>query len=510
VYGVDSAELATGAAILGIVHAPGYPLYLLTAHFFTLLPIGDVGFRVNLFSAVSLALTVPFLYSLLYRLVGERWIAVSAALTFVWSYYVWGSGTLAEIYAPQLLTLAMLGWSLVRMYQDYLAKGYTTARDALLIGALFGIAVAMAPPSILVAPGLVLAFLLMRVPWRISSWASCLSALIVVSTLLYFPLRGAAYPEFNKIGFYDAQGIFHNFDFHTVDGVLKAVSGEQFRHLFFAHGYVPNFNQLTVTFSWLWRNYLGIGVILGLIGSVYLLRRRPGLLTVWLGLTLPYTYFYLCYGAIDRETMFGPTYLAWTVLLAFGLQRLFRFLIHPLRLCLLVGLPLIAFISNFSAVDLSDDTSVRTHAEAVLQSLPPNAVVVGYWADVTPLQYLQFVEQKRPDVKIYDLFLFRPSAFQAFVDTLSSIGQTPLVLINSAIMSLPDTSPSTITIVPILTSSTADEETPPANNSYESGGRLSFVMWYNVEGVKGCPTKRPLPSSCDVSLSNPLTIDDVS
>src|SRR5205085_4646944 len=50
VYELDSAELATGAATLGIVHPPGYPLYTLVAHLFTLLPLRDVAFRVNLLS----------------------------------------------------------------------------------------------------------------------------------------------------------------------------------------------------------------------------------------------------------------------------------------------------------------------------------------------------------------------------------------------------------------------------------------------------------------------------
>ena len=52
VYGFDSAELSTGAYTLGIVHPPGYPLYLLIAHLFVQLPIGDVAYRVNLMSAV--------------------------------------------------------------------------------------------------------------------------------------------------------------------------------------------------------------------------------------------------------------------------------------------------------------------------------------------------------------------------------------------------------------------------------------------------------------------------
>src|SRR5438105_3531321 len=75
-YTLDSAELATGVATLGIVHAPGYPLYLVIAHLFTLLPIGDIAFRVNLFSALCLALTAPAVYGLIVELLGDRIIAL--------------------------------------------------------------------------------------------------------------------------------------------------------------------------------------------------------------------------------------------------------------------------------------------------------------------------------------------------------------------------------------------------------------------------------------------------
>ena len=53
VYGLDSAELTTGAYVLGIVHAPGSPLFLLLGHVFSWLPFGDVGYRLNLLSACA-------------------------------------------------------------------------------------------------------------------------------------------------------------------------------------------------------------------------------------------------------------------------------------------------------------------------------------------------------------------------------------------------------------------------------------------------------------------------
>ena len=47
----DSAEFQTLAYTLGMTHPTGYPIYVLLAHVFTLLPFGDMAWRVNLFSA---------------------------------------------------------------------------------------------------------------------------------------------------------------------------------------------------------------------------------------------------------------------------------------------------------------------------------------------------------------------------------------------------------------------------------------------------------------------------
>src|SRR5258708_11311641 len=85
VYSYDSGEYAIGAARLGIIHAPGYALYLLIAHVFTLLPVGDVGFRVNLLSAVGLALSAPIIFAAIAELGGDRWVALASPLSPDWA-----------------------------------------------------------------------------------------------------------------------------------------------------------------------------------------------------------------------------------------------------------------------------------------------------------------------------------------------------------------------------------------------------------------------------------------
>ncbi|MBI2763214.1 MAG: DUF2723 domain-containing protein, partial [Chloroflexi bacterium] len=63
----DSGDLITAASTLGIAHPPGYPLFAMIGHLFTLLPFGSPAYRVNLMSAVLDAAAVGLVAALIYR-----------------------------------------------------------------------------------------------------------------------------------------------------------------------------------------------------------------------------------------------------------------------------------------------------------------------------------------------------------------------------------------------------------------------------------------------------------
>ncbi|MEK9150291.1 MAG: DUF2723 domain-containing protein [Candidatus Desantisbacteria bacterium] len=59
----DSGELITVAYTLGIAHPPGYPLYTLLGKVFcTLIPIGNIAYRMNMESALFASLAVMLVY----------------------------------------------------------------------------------------------------------------------------------------------------------------------------------------------------------------------------------------------------------------------------------------------------------------------------------------------------------------------------------------------------------------------------------------------------------------
>ncbi len=98
VYLGDSGELSAAAFCLGVPHGSGYPLYVLLGKGFCLIPFGNVGFRMNLMSAVFGVMTVGVVYSLIWRMSGSKvgaWVG-GGVLAFIPVF--WWQTVAAEVY----------------------------------------------------------------------------------------------------------------------------------------------------------------------------------------------------------------------------------------------------------------------------------------------------------------------------------------------------------------------------------------------------------------------------
>src|SRR6185295_11010858 len=93
-------------------HPPGYPLFTLIGHLFSLLPFGSVAYRVHLASALFGALSGAALWLCVRALVGARLPAYLAALALGLSPVFWSQSIVAEVYTLNtffLLVLVYLG-----------------------------------------------------------------------------------------------------------------------------------------------------------------------------------------------------------------------------------------------------------------------------------------------------------------------------------------------------------------------------------------------------------------
>jgi hypothetical protein len=72
-----------------ILQPPGYPIYSLLAKVFTLIPIGDIAYKINLFSAFFGAFTILILFFTVYLLLKDDIISLASSLTLAFIYPFW-------------------------------------------------------------------------------------------------------------------------------------------------------------------------------------------------------------------------------------------------------------------------------------------------------------------------------------------------------------------------------------------------------------------------------------
>lgn len=412
VYGVDSADLTTAAYLLGIAHPPGAPAYLLLAHAFTWLPIGDVGYRVNLLSCVAGALTGFFVYRIVLRLSGDAWLGAATAWLIATSYYVWTASVAAELYAPQGCVVA----ALIALALRWRAAPSTPLFCLLCLLAGLGLGVHLS--LVLMLPGL--AVVALAPPLAVRRGAGllvggALCGVLGAAVYLYLPLRYLSDLPLNPARDY------WQVDLASWSGLWWMVSGAGFRsHLMGVA--VPSLPAEVAAFAYrVWSNFLGLPALLGLVGLAVELRRRPWVHVGLLLMLLGHVAFYLTYAARDKEVMFLPAFLLWGIWIGLGARATAGWIARSLLgtadvpwlgAAALTCIVALLVLVNYRFANVSEDRSARQRGAAILDALAPQAVFVGAWSDLRLVEYLQHVEGQRRDIAPVDAF-FSPTAERA-------------------------------------------------------------------------------------------------
>lgn len=113
----DSAEFQTLSYTLGVTHPTGYATQIIFGKLFTLIPIHNIAWRVNLMSAFFGALAVGCTFLIVRSLGGSRVPAISAALLLAFTEGFWWRALVAESYAPAAGMLALV-WLLFLTWRN--------------------------------------------------------------------------------------------------------------------------------------------------------------------------------------------------------------------------------------------------------------------------------------------------------------------------------------------------------------------------------------------------------
>jgi hypothetical protein len=425
IYGLDSAELTTAAYTGGLMRSTGYPLYLVVGYFWSRLPFGDAGYRMNLFSAVMGALTIALAYRILRRLRVGHWAALGALGLLASAPFFWGLSLVAEVYTLHTALMAGLILALLRWGEA------PSPHRLAVVGLLGGLSMSHHMATVLLVPGC-LWFVLTAAPRQIFSWrslsAAAMGALGGLSFYIYLPVRFSAHPVFNYAGTYDAGLNFHPVNLQTLAGMLWLLSGQAFENQMLVYHGAQLWQEIVHFASQLGQAFFLVGVGPGLLGLVLLFRRNWRVAGMLALMFLCNSAFYVDYRVIDKDTMFLPAYLIWGLWVGVGLAGLLTWLKRSSQTndiafassnwmqIAIFGVVLIAVTWNWHLVDLSHDWSARQRAETILRNAQPNAIVFGWWDTVPVIQYLQLVEGQRPDVQAINRFLIAPADLNQYVE----------------------------------------------------------------------------------------------
>jgi hypothetical protein len=419
----DYAEFQFCAAILGVPHPTGYPLYILLGKLFTMIPVGDVAYRVNLSSAVYMAGAIGMLYAVgvrLLRLLGWGrvwWVAGVGAALFAVSPTPWSMSLVARSYALNALLVGCVLFSLIEWRNTRRAPWFYAS---LLF---IGLSIVHHGTTYLLLPAYALYLLLVEVErqkkhedtHRVRRWAigvlSFVLGLSPILFLVYSFLGGSPYYWGNPSSWKDFFNLLTGGPFQSQVLGYGTDIGTQIGRIAFGVGELSN-------------QFTPAGIALGMLGLGLLWRYRraeAGLFTLMMVGNFAFAMNYSLVGYL----YFIPTYLLWGVFMSVGAGWLACLLVRravdgrqwmvdgTVRLpstvyrlpsiggAVLVVVLAVAVILRYPAVDQSGQTEVRDQALALLNTAPQGATLYLDWEALSVVRFYRYVYGMRRDLTLH-------------------------------------------------------------------------------------------------------------
>jgi len=397
VYLGDSGELIAAAFSLGIPHGSGYPLYTLVGKLFCLIPLGNIGFRLNLMSGFFAVMTVWLVYSFIYRITDSKVGAFAGGLVLAFLPVLWSQTVCAEVYTLHTFFVALLirllwWWDETREFSHLILLVFITG-----IGFGNHLQTVMLAPAVLfiVLSGDRKALLSVRHFLALAFFFG-LALLIYV----YLPIRTGA------------GAAIHWGDPDTLDRFLAHVTGRSHRY-----GYVLNKTPLeylvrtkeTLWFVW---SQLGVILLLAVWGWLKLVSVRW---RVFFVLIIIFDFFYTIFlNIISLEiTAFSlPTCIVLAILAGIGIAHIIK-AIKGLQdigtgtkkaiktACCVI--PFMFLFSNYGLCDQSRNYTAYEHAVNIFRTVGNgNILFLDGDNNFFPVIYGRIAERMRKDVILFD------------------------------------------------------------------------------------------------------------
>lgn len=430
----DSGELIAAAYTLGVPHQPGYPLFTLLGRVFSMIPLENVAFRLNLMSAFLSSLGAMFLAWAALLLIEEtspgnrqssilkHAAALSAGLLLAAAYENWEQSIITEVYGLNTLFTALI----LLLAIAWRRQAGSPGRDKylLLVCYLLGLTFSNHTTSLMLLPILIIFVILedRRFLFNLKRLLAGAGFLILgLLPYLYLPLASARNPKMD----WGNPENWTNF--------LRSVT----RHQYGLGGgrTLAKFSaQFGVYVDLLLEQWFPLLLIFALVGLFALFEYRriyAYFLLVFFLFAAPLTTYLTDFEvnvsdpfvAAENKALVSvfyiPSYICLALLMGVGLFFAAAFLSNLLRKKRVVEYTLAAVIAlsplalaypNYQKLDMSRYYFAEDYAENLFRVTEKNALVIVNWDPFYfPLNYYQFVEGRRPDLMVLDQELLRRS-----------------------------------------------------------------------------------------------------
>ncbi|MEK7274885.1 MAG: DUF2723 domain-containing protein, partial [Candidatus Desantisbacteria bacterium] len=377
----DCGDMVPAVMKLGVCHPPGYPFFcLLGKLFISLVPIGNIAYRMNFLSSLFASTTVMLVYFIVVKIgqsiiSGSRisyiisGIVAAAMLTFAATF--WEQAVIAEKYSLNVLFATLLLVILIKWQNDTRIKSPLPY----VFAATLGLAFTHHLQTIYIVPASI--YFILIILWnkglgqRQSSplrliFAMLLCFIIPLLLYLYLPLRAMSHPPLN---WGDPQTLPRFMDYITIQAYKHFIISSPATWLQNAWTHITTFfpNQFTWWIVWL-----------SLVGLVFLIKYRRTISLLLCIVVLTNIAAAVRYGISNIQDYYLTSFMIFAIFIGCGILWIMKFIINrnlPSAIAIIfLALPIIPFHAHYSQCQHRNYYFPTDIARNLLTSLEPNSV----------------------------------------------------------------------------------------------------------------------------------------
>ena len=402
VYSGDCGETITASYTLGIQHPPGYPLFSLLGKIFTFIPLGDVSYRIYLFTITISLLCFIAIYIffkkllLILNLPDSNLFSFFPSFLFISGFTILQQSIIAKggIYILNIFFLVLISIFLINIYIQKDVK-----KNLFLFCLCFGLSLGNhLMLQIVLLPAYI--FLLSKSDILknsgIKTWLFCLFFFISGFLIyVYLPVRAKT-------------AILNWGDPSSISNFIEVITRYQYIRSEITRSFLSTFNQAVKFFSASSFENLFVGYILIIIGCFMLYKQNK--ILFWYFLLIPIhflliTSFYLNLKKDHlyiMETYITPIYFPFSVFMGLGLFFISdKIKNNIIVFCIFIALFLSQITIFYKILNKSKYFSPYDYNRNLLASVEKNSILFMAGDGVVfPCWYLKYVKKFRNDVII--------------------------------------------------------------------------------------------------------------